>query len=215
MSPALAAWIRDHGQRLADFPSAVYRTVQLWYVPASPYDPVADIVDIADGVFINVIGSDCGGYTVTDGATGAFYSGYQALGGKGVVGEPLSRVTGAGGSGHEQLFDGAVLASAAGSQEVHPMPVVAMMARRFPAAYQRAGLPPVPAGAEDPAETDAHLQRLDAFRADTFDAKTLAGGAAANAHLAARGAIRMARFYGGRRPGAHARPARQGRGAAP
>jgi hypothetical protein len=147
MSPALATWIRDNGQRLADFPSPVHRTVQLWHVAASPYDPVADIVDISDGVFINAIGSDCGGYTVTDGATGAFYSGYQALGGKGVVGEPLSRVTGAGGSGHEQLFDGAVLASAAGSQEVHPMPVVALMARRFPAAYRRAGLPPVTAGA--------------------------------------------------------------------
>ncbi len=147
MSPALATWIRDNGQRLADYPSPVYRTVQLWHVAASPYDPVADIIDISDGVFINAIGSDCGGYSVTDGATGAFYSGYQALGGKGVVGEPLSRVTGAGGSGHEQLFDGAVLASAAGSQEVHPMPVVALMARRFPAAYRRAGLPPVTAGA--------------------------------------------------------------------
>ena len=147
MSPALAAWIRDNGQRLADFPSPVYRTVQLWRVPASPYDPVADIIDISGGVFINAIGSDCGGYTVTNGATGAFYSGYQALGGKGVVGEPLSRVADAAGSGHEQLFDGAVLASAAGSQEVQPMPVVALMARGFPAAYRRAGLPPVTAGA--------------------------------------------------------------------
>jgi O-antigen/teichoic acid export membrane protein len=147
MSPALAAWIRDNGQRLADFPSPVYRTVQLWHVPASPYDPVADIVDIAGGVFINVIGSDCGGYSVTDGATGAFYSGYQALGGKGVVGQPLSRVTDPGGSRHEQLFDGAVLASADGSGEVHAMPVVAMMARRFPAAYRRADLPPVTASA--------------------------------------------------------------------
>ena len=35
----------DHrpGQRLAEFPSQVYGTVQLWYVPASPYDPVADV----------------------------------------------------------------------------------------------------------------------------------------------------------------------------
>ena len=47
MSPALATWIRDNGQRLADFPSPVYRTVQLWHVPASPYDPVADIIDIS------------------------------------------------------------------------------------------------------------------------------------------------------------------------
>jgi O-antigen/teichoic acid export membrane protein len=145
MSPALATWIRDNGQRLADFPSRVYRTVQLWHVPASPYDPVADIVDIADGVFINVIGSHCGGYTVTDGATGAFYAGYQSLGGKGVVGAPLSQVTGSGEARHEQFFDGAVLAAAAGSREVHPVPVVALLARRFPAAYRRAGLPPVKA----------------------------------------------------------------------
>jgi hypothetical protein len=143
MSPALATWIRDHGQRLADFPSPVYRTVQLWHVPASPYDPVADIIDIADGVFINVIGSHCGGYSVTDGATGAFYSGYQALGGKGVVGAPLSQVTGSG--GHEQFFDGAVLAAAAGGREVHPVPVVALLAQRFPGAYRRADLPTVTA----------------------------------------------------------------------
>jgi hypothetical protein len=146
MSPALAAWIRDNGRRLADFPSPVYRTVQLWYVPASPYDPVADVIDIADGVFVNAIGSDCGGYSVTDGTTGAFYSGYQALGGKDVVGDPLSRVTDQGGGWHEQFFDGAVLTSAAGSAEVHPVPVVALMARRFPAAYRRADLPPVTAG---------------------------------------------------------------------
>ena len=35
MSPALASWITGHGRRLADFPSQVYQTVQLWYVPAS------------------------------------------------------------------------------------------------------------------------------------------------------------------------------------
>jgi hypothetical protein len=120
--------------------------VQLWYVPASPYDPAADIIDIADGVFVNAGGSDCGGYSVTDGATGAFYSGYQALGGKDVVGDPLSRVAGQGGGWHEQFFDGAVLTSAAGSPEVHPVPVVALMARRFPAAYRLAHLPPVTAG---------------------------------------------------------------------
>jgi O-antigen/teichoic acid export membrane protein len=143
MSPALATWIRENGQRLVDFPSPVYRTVQLWHVPASPYDPVADIIDIADGVFINVVGSHCGGYSVTDGPTGAFYSGYQALGGKGVVGAPLSEVTGS--AAHEQFFDGAVLAAAAGSREVHPVPVVALLEKRSPASYRRADLPPVTA----------------------------------------------------------------------
>jgi Spy/CpxP family protein refolding chaperone len=47
----------------------------------------------------------------------------------------------------------------------------------------------------NPGEVDTHVQRLEAFKADTFDAHTLTGGTAANAHLAARGATRMARFY--------------------
>jgi Spy/CpxP family protein refolding chaperone len=51
------------------------------------------------------------------------------------------------------------------------------------------------AGALDPAEIDAYLERLGAFRGDGFDPRTLSGGAAANAHVAARGATRMARFY--------------------
>jgi len=50
-------------------------------------------------------------------------------------------------------------------------------------------------GAIDPAEIEAHLQRLAAFREDTFDPRTLQGGADASAHLAARGATRMAHFY--------------------
>jgi Spy/CpxP family protein refolding chaperone len=54
---------------------------------------------------------------------------------------------------------------------------------------------PRPAGAGDPAEIDAYLARLGAFRGDAFDAGALSGGAAANAHVAARGATRMARFY--------------------
>ena len=58
---------RTTARRLADFPSPVYQTVQLWYVPASPYDPVADVVDIAGGVYVNTVGSHCGGYTVTNG----------------------------------------------------------------------------------------------------------------------------------------------------
>ena len=57
MSPALASWITGHGTRVADFPSQVYKTVQLWYVPASPYDPVADVVDISGGVYVNTVGS--------------------------------------------------------------------------------------------------------------------------------------------------------------
>ena len=82
MSPALARWISGSGRRLALFPSQVYGTVQLWYVPASPYDPMADVTDISGGVYVNTVGSHCGGYTVTDGPGGLFYSAYQARGGK-------------------------------------------------------------------------------------------------------------------------------------
>jgi hypothetical protein len=143
MSPALASWISEHGQRLATFPSDVYGTVQLWYVPASPYDPVADVIDVSGGVYINTAGSRCGGYTVTDGPQGRFYSAYQSRGGKQVLGDPLSR-PGSGPDGRDQLFDGMVLAvSRPGGPAARPLPVVAMLAKDSPAAYRRAKLPSV------------------------------------------------------------------------
>ncbi len=143
MSPALASWITGHGRRLADFPSQVYQSVQLWYVPASPYDPVADVTDIPGGSYVGMAGSPCGGYPVTNGPHGAFYSAYQALGGKGLLGGPLSQVTAAGRGRYEQFVAGAVLAAGPpGRPAVQALPIVAMLARRAPAAYRRAGLPP-------------------------------------------------------------------------
>ena len=143
MSPALASWITGHGRRLADFPSQVYKTVQLWYVPASPYDPVADVVDIPGGNYVSTVGSRCGGYTVTNGPHGSFYSAYQALGGKALLGDPLSQVTAIGPGTYEQLIDGVVLAGTpAAGPAVRALPIVAMLANRAPAAYRRAGLPP-------------------------------------------------------------------------
>jgi O-antigen/teichoic acid export membrane protein len=146
MSPVLASWIREHGRRLAVFPSQVYKTVQLWHVPASPYDPVADAVSVPGGTYANTGGSNCGGFTITDGNRGSFYSAYQALGGKAVVGEPLSRVAGDGHGSHEQFFDGAVLAASPG-QAVRPLRVVQALAGQSPRAYRRAALPPVTARA--------------------------------------------------------------------
>lgn len=144
MSPQLESWIEAHGQRLAIFPSATYRTVQLWYVPASAYDPAADLTDISGGVYVNTVSSDCGGYTVTNGKTGDFYSAYTALGGKGAVGKPVSRVTGSATSGYQQAFDGAVLDRKPGSDAgVRALPVVATLARQSSAAYREAGLPAV------------------------------------------------------------------------
>jgi Spy/CpxP family protein refolding chaperone len=51
------------------------------------------------------------------------------------------------------------------------------------------------AGGVDRSDIDVHLRRLGEFRGDAFDARTLPGGAVANAHLAVRGATRMACFY--------------------
>lgn len=143
MSPALASWIRGKGRQLASFPSQVYKTVQLWYVPASPYNPAADLVDISGGAYVNTVGSHCGGYTVTNGSLGSFYSAYQALGGKSVIGDPSSQVTHSG-SSHEQLFDGVVLADQPTTGlAVRALPIVEMLAEDSPAIYRKAGLPPV------------------------------------------------------------------------
>ena len=148
MSPAFASWIQGHGKKLDSFPSQVYKTVQLWYVPASPYDPAADIVNVPGGVFVNTVGSHCGGYTVIDGRLGSFYSEYQALGGKGVLGDPLSRVTASNQDGRVQLFDGAVLAGRPNTRSpIRPLPIVAMFANKSLTAYQRAGLPAIVPGA--------------------------------------------------------------------
>jgi O-antigen/teichoic acid export membrane protein len=144
MSPALASWISRHGQRLATFPSQVYKTVQLWYVPASRYDPVTDVTDVAGGVYVNTVGSHCGGHTVTNGPRGLFFSAYQADGGKRVLGDPISQPASSGRAGAEQLFDGMVLAaSRPDGSAVRALPIVAMLAKDSPAAYRRALLPPV------------------------------------------------------------------------
>jgi hypothetical protein len=140
MTPALESWIKANGHQIAIFPSQIYDTVQLWYVTSSPYNSVANITDIADGAYINTVGSDCGGYTVT----GKFYSEYQGLGGKGVVGAPISRVGSAVSGQRTQFFDSVVLTGqSAGNSPVRPLPIVLMFADRAPAAYKKAGLPPV------------------------------------------------------------------------
>ena len=151
MTPALESWIRENGRRVVTFPSQVYKTVQLWYVPINPYDPIADVTDIGGGVFVNTTGTDCGGYTVTNGPAGSFYSAYAAVGGKGVVGDPLSRVTTSGQGGWEQFFDGVVLAigrPAGADATPRALPIVSRLAKDAPAAYRRAGLPPVVSGAD-------------------------------------------------------------------
>src|SRR4029453_974464 len=62
MTPSLAAWVREHGTRMAAHPSRSLSGVELWRVDAAPLDPVADSLPVADGLFSNVKGSACGGY---------------------------------------------------------------------------------------------------------------------------------------------------------
>jgi hypothetical protein len=148
MSPELAAWITAHGRRLAVFPSRTYQGVQLWEVPASPYDPLADVTDIAGGVYVNTVSSACGGYRVTNSPGADFYSAYQSHGGKRLLGDPLSQPTGFGPGRREQLFEGMVLAESQSVRSaIRPQAIVSMLAQHAPAAYRRAQLPPVRAQA--------------------------------------------------------------------
>jgi Spy/CpxP family protein refolding chaperone len=56
--------------------------------------------------------------------------------------------------------------------------------------------PGASAPAFDPQEVETHVRAFaDAFRSGSFEAKTLASGATADAHLAGAGAARMVRFY--------------------
>ncbi|GAA0492303.1 hypothetical protein Ade02nite_68900 [Paractinoplanes deccanensis] len=148
-SPQLASWVRDHGTRLAAYPSATYRGLELWRVAADPYDATAGVERTAAGDFVVTEGSRCGGHRVVDGPDGAFATGWEALGGKAVAGPPL---TGGWRSGEgRQVFAGAVLTTGRGGP-VTALPVVAELARRYPATQ----LPPL---APDPALTDPAIAK--------------------------------------------------------
>jgi hypothetical protein len=110
-APALAAWVRRHGTRLAGHPSSSLSRVELWRVDAEPLDPAADHLPVPGGVFSNVVGSACGGYRVVDSQQGAFHAAYSALGGKGVLGRPLGSVWTSDGPAL-QAFDTVVLGAA-------------------------------------------------------------------------------------------------------
>ncbi|MCD2188197.1 ArnT family glycosyltransferase [Actinomycetospora soli] len=143
--PELPAWITAHGTRLASFPSATYGGLELWEVPADPFDPLADVEPTRDGVFVTTVGSRCGGYPVL----GALAARWEERGGKGVLGPPRGSA-----SGTTQVFAGAVLTDAGAR------PVVRELAATDPAAYAAAGLPPVtaPGGLDDGALTDPAIR---------------------------------------------------------
>ena len=144
-SPALAAWIRAKGVRLAAYPSATYRGVEVWYVPLEAANPLSGVEQIPGGEFVLRDGSRCAGFPVVDGPDGNFASGWAEFGGKARFGLPLTASWTAGG-GH-QVFEGGVLATTAGRPDVVAEPVVLALAQRAPDAYLKAHLPRVDPGA--------------------------------------------------------------------
>jgi 4-amino-4-deoxy-L-arabinose transferase-like glycosyltransferase len=152
------AAVRSRGRLLASFASATYHGIQLWEVPADPYDPFADVETVPGGDFVTTVGSRCGGFPVLDGRDGAFSEGWDALGGKAVAGAPLTVSFPAGG-GARQLFRGALLASD-GTDGVRAAPIVAALAAARPDAWRQAQLPPVGRPAAGAGTTDADVLAL-------------------------------------------------------
>lgn len=147
-SPELNDWVRAHGVRLAVFPSATYRGVEVWQVAGDPYDPLADSQSVADGLFVNTAGSRCGGFSVLNAPAGNFAAAWQRLGGKAAAGPPLTAAWPATSTPWSksasamQVFDGAILTANSGHfvTAAHVVPWVAYAA---PAAYEKLHLPPV------------------------------------------------------------------------
>jgi O-antigen/teichoic acid export membrane protein len=143
MTPDFAAWIRRNGTRVAAFPSHTHWGVGLWRVDASPFSPVADLQPIQQGLFVNVRGSACGGYPVVNGTDGLFFDSYQRLGGKPVLGRPLS-VSWVDGGMASQAFDTVLLAAPLDiAPKIAPSPIklVPLLARDHPSALAAHNLP--------------------------------------------------------------------------
>ena len=131
MTPSLAAWVRQHGTRMAAHPSRSLSGVELWRVAAAPLDPVADSLPVPDGLFSNVNGSACGGYRVVDSQAGTFHTAYRAAGGKMVLGRPLGSVWTSDGPAL-QAFDTMLLGSVptpSGPPAVRPIELPPLLAQ--------------------------------------------------------------------------------------
>jgi hypothetical protein len=113
-------------------------------VPASDYDPLADMEYVPGGVYISTVGSRCGGVTVTDGPRGDFFTSYMSHGGKALIGKPVTRVTSYNGQS-VQVFEGTVLAAPTPPAGTGPvaLAVVRELATQAPAVYRRLMLPPL------------------------------------------------------------------------
>ena len=143
MTPSLAAWVRQHGTRLAAHPSRSLSGVQLWRVDAAPLDPLADLIPLPDGVFSNTSGSACGGYRVVDSQAGSFHTAYRSFGGKAVLGRPLGSVWTSDGPAL-QAFDTMVLGAvptAGGPPAVRPIELPPLLAKLNVEAVADADIP--------------------------------------------------------------------------
>jgi hypothetical protein len=143
MTPSLAAWVRQHGTRLAAHPSRSLSGVELWRVDAAPLDPVADLIPLPDGVFSNTSGSACGGYRVVDSQAGSFHTAYRSVGGKAVLGRPLGSVWTSDGPAL-QAFDTMVLGAvptASGPPAVRPIELPPLLAKLNVEAVADADIP--------------------------------------------------------------------------
>ena len=141
---SLPGWLRDNGRQVASFPSPSYGSVQLWEVQQPPGSRVADLLRVNGGAFENVSGSACGGFAVLDAGGARFWSGYQGVGGKAVVGRPLSRPWQAGGQ-TMQAFDTMVLGSVPNPQGglplARPVPLLTRLSRQDPELLEVTGMP--------------------------------------------------------------------------
>jgi hypothetical protein len=143
LTPSLAAWVREHGNRLTAQPSRSLSGIELWRIDPAPLDPVADSLPVPGGMFSNVTGSACGGYRVADSQLGAFYSAYRDAGGKAVLGRPLGSVWTTDGPAL-QAFDTMVLGAvpaAGGPPAVKPIELPPLLAKLNVEAVADADIP--------------------------------------------------------------------------
>ena len=161
----LTDWVRAHGTLIADHATFTYDGLEVWRTPIDPYAPLADTEQIPGGSFVITDTNRCGGFPVVD----QFAAGVAAMGGKQVIGPPVSGSWPTAPGARTQIFTGAVL-SATGDAPATALPVVPQLARSADAAYRAANLPPV-TGADpatlltDPAITAAYLRGGDAVQA--------------------------------------------------
>jgi hypothetical protein len=141
---SLPGWLRDNGRQVASFPSPSHGSVQLWEVQQPPGSRVADLLRVNGGAFENVAGSACGGFAVVDAGGARFWSGYQGVGGKAVVGRPLSRPWQVGGQ-TMQAFDTMVLGSVpdpqGGPPLARPVALLTRLSRQDPDLLDVTGMP--------------------------------------------------------------------------